>query len=110
MKIATHSSGSCIHVSHLLSNMAMSSGPHGSILLLMEYQSTLVFNITFFLYSQLAVVIIGFIANLATFITLKQNKAIFSFIIRMLLLNQSCVDSLACLFALILILQVYIDP
>ena len=52
--------------------------------------------------------IVGFLANLATFVTLKQNKAIFSAIIRILLINQSLVDSVSCLFAAILILQVII--
>ena len=63
------------------------------------------------LLSQLVMTIIGFVANLATFITLKQNKAIFSAIIRILLINQSCVDSVSCLIAAILILQVtlYLD-
>ena len=50
----------------------------------------------------------GFMANLATFVVLKQNSSIFSSVIRILLLNQSFIDSLACLFAAIIILQVRI--
>ena len=48
----------------------------------------------------------GFVANLGTLIVLKQNKSIFSAVIRILLINQSFIDGLACLFAAIIILQV----
>ena len=47
----------------------------------------------------------GFLANLATLIVLKKNISIFSRVIRLLLINQSLIDSIACLFAAILILQ-----
>ena len=57
-------------------------------------------------FSQLVMTLTGFVANLATFIVLKQNKSIFSPVIRILLMNQSVIDGLACLFAAIIILQV----
>ncbi len=56
--------------------------------------------------SQLVMTLAGFVANVATLIVLKQNKSIFTSVIRILLMNQSFIDSVACLFAAILIVQV----
>ena len=64
------------------------------------------FNRIILYFSQLVMTFTGFLANLATLIVLKKNKSIFSRVIRLLLINQSFIDSLACLFAAILILQV----
>ena len=57
-------------------------------------------------FSQLFMTLIGFLANLATLIVLKKNISIFSRVFRLLLINQSLIDSVACLFADVLILQV----
>ncbi len=57
-------------------------------------------------FSQLVMTLLGFVANLATFIVLKKHSSIFSQVIRILLMNQSLIDSIACLFAAIIILQV----
>ena len=50
--------------------------------------------------------LIGVVANAATFLAVKRNKSYFSEAIRVLLLNQSMLDCLACLFAVIILLQV----
>ena len=50
--------------------------------------------------------LIGTVANIMTFITLKKKTNLFSKAIRLLLMNQSIVDGAACLGASILIVQV----
>ena len=50
--------------------------------------------------------LIGVLANAATYAAIKRNKTCFSEAIRVLLLNQSLLDCLACLFAVIILLQV----
>ena len=59
-----------------------------------------------YLFSQLVMTLIGVLANAATYAAIKRNKTCFSEAIRVLLLNQSLLDCLACLFAVIILLQV----
>ncbi len=91
-------------VTQLLRHTKPFAGPRRLWLVLLKHRHLKQFVQLFF--SQLAMTITGFLANLVTLITLSRNKAIFSEIIRLLLMNQSCVDCVACLFASILILQV----
>ncbi len=53
--------------------------------------------------------LIGTVANIVTFITLKKKTNLFSKAIRLLFMNQSIVDGAACLGATILIVQVNIS-
>ena len=61
---------------------------------------------TLFLSSQLVMTLVGAVSNAATYLAIKRNKSSFSEAIRILLLNQSLLDCLACLFAIIILLQV----
>ena len=66
----------------------------------------LCFSFVCYLFSQLVMTLIGVLANAATYAAIKRNKTCFSEAIRVLLLNQSLLDCLACLFAVIILLQV----
>ena len=55
--------------------------------------------------SQLILTALGFLVNLATFITLWRHGKGFSPVIKLLLKHQTIVDGFACLIALILLLQ-----
>ena len=55
--------------------------------------------------SQMLLTASGFLFNLATFVTLLRNGKGFSPVIKLLLKHQAVVDGLACLIALILLIQ-----